>query len=152
MTSGWAVFSAEEDDAQVEGPSRLIVSSCSMVCTADAEDDVGSVADAQFGQRRAVIVEEASALIAKAQPLLVFWHSKPLLQAQGRIEEITADTITLSHGPVPAIGWPAMTMTFKLDPPSLAGGLKAGDQAAFGFEQRPDGPAVRSLRRMEASR
>ena len=78
--------------------------------------------------------------------------AKPLLQAQGRIEEITADTITLSHGPVPAIGWPAMTMTFKLDPPSLAGGLKAGDQAAFGFEQRPDGPAVRSLRRMEASR
>ena len=75
-----------------------------------------------------------------------------LLQAQGRIEEITADTITLSHGPVPAIGWPAMTMTFKLDPPSLAQGLKAGDQAAFGFEQRGDGPTVRSVRRMEASR
>ena len=78
--------------------------------------------------------------------------AKALLQAEGRIEEITADTITLSHGPVPAIGWPAMTMTFKLDPPSLARGLKAGDQAAFGFEQRPDGPAVRSLRRVEASR
>jgi len=75
-----------------------------------------------------------------------------LLQAQGRIEEITADTITLSHGPVPAINWPAMTMTFKLDPPSLARGLKAGDKAAFGFEQRGDGPTVRSLRRMEASR
>ena len=78
--------------------------------------------------------------------------AKPLLQAKGRVEEITADTITLSHGPVPAIGWPAMTMTFKLDPPSLARGLKAGDQAAFGFEQRPDGPAVRSLHRVEASR
>jgi len=78
--------------------------------------------------------------------------AKALLQAEGRIEEITADTITLSHGPVPAIGWPAMTMTFKLDPPTLARGLKTGDQAAFGFEQRPDGPVVRSLHRAEASR
>ena len=78
--------------------------------------------------------------------------ARALLEAQGRIEEVTADTITLSHGPVPAIGWPAMTMTFKLDPPSLARGLKAGDQATFGFEQRPDGPVVRSLHRAGASR
>ncbi|OYW97120.1 MAG: efflux transporter periplasmic adaptor subunit, partial [Caulobacter vibrioides] len=91
---------------------------------------------------------EAAAPVMKPVPK----GARSLLQAQGRVEEITADTITLSHGPVPAIGWPAMTMTFKLDPPSLARGLKAGDQAAFGFEQRPDGSAVRSLRRVEASR
>ncbi len=38
-----------------------------------------------------------------------------------------------------------MTMTFKLDPPGLAAGVKVGDQVAFGFEQRPDGPVVRRI-------
>ena len=30
------------------------------------------------------------------------------------IERITANSVTLSHEPVPALGWPAMTMTFAL--------------------------------------
>ena len=38
-----------------------------------------------------------------------------------------------------------MTMTFKLDPPTLAKGVKVGDRVAFGFEQRPEGPVVRRL-------
>jgi Cu(I)/Ag(I) efflux system membrane fusion protein len=58
---------------------------------------------------------------------------------------LKGDQVTLSHEPVPAIGWPAMTMTFKLDSPGLAAGVKVGDQVAFGFEQRPDGPVVRRI-------
>ena len=73
-----------------------------------------------------------------------------LYETRGRIEALTGDTITFSHEPVPAIGWPAMTMTFKLEPPALAKGLKVGDRAAFGFEQRPDGPVVRKLSPMGA--
>jgi membrane fusion protein, copper/silver efflux system len=68
-----------------------------------------------------------------------------LYESRGRIEALTADSITLSHEPVPAIGWPAMTMTFKLDPPALAKGVKVGDRVAFGFEQKPSGPVVRRL-------
>lgn len=73
-----------------------------------------------------------------------------LYETRGRIEALTGDTITFSHEPVPAIGWPAMTMTFKLEPPALAKGMKVGDRAAFGFEQRPDGPVVRRLSPMGA--
>jgi membrane fusion protein, copper/silver efflux system len=40
-----------------------------------------------------------------------------------------------------------MTMTFKLDPPTLAKGMKVGDRIAFGFEQTPGGPVVRRLTR-----
>ena len=57
------------------------------------------------------------------------------------------DWIAAGHEAVPSIGWPAMTMTFKLDPPTLAQGLKVGDRVAFGFEQKPDGPVVRRLAR-----
>ena len=44
-------------------------------------------------------------------------QARPLYETVGRIEQIGADSITLSHEPVPAIGWPAMTMTFQLGRP-----------------------------------
>ena len=68
-----------------------------------------------------------------------------LYETRGRIEALTADTITLSHEPVPAIGWPAMTMTFKLGSPDQAKVAKVGDQVSFGFEQKPEGPVIRRL-------
>ena len=73
-----------------------------------------------------------------------------LYESRGRIETLAAGSITLSHEPVPAIGWPAMTMTFKLEPASLAEGLKVGDPVTFGFEQRSDGPVVRRLAKAAA--
>ena len=32
-------------------------------------------------------------------------------------------TLTIQHGPIPAVSWPAMTMTFRATPPSLLTGL-----------------------------
>ena len=68
-----------------------------------------------------------------------------LYETRGRIEAIKGDQITFSHDPVPALGWPAMTMTFRAEPPTLAKGLKVGDRVAFAFEQRPEGPVVRRI-------
>ncbi len=78
--------------------------------------------------------------------------AKPaLLEAQGRIEAIDADGVTLSHGAVPAIGWPAMTMTFRTDARLLAG-LKPGDQVDFAFERVAEGAAVRRISKTGAGR
>lgn len=68
-----------------------------------------------------------------------------LLESRGRIEKLSTDAVTLSHEPVPAIGWPAMTMTFRLASPQLGQGLKVGDRVEFGFVQEGAGPVVRSL-------
>ena len=68
-----------------------------------------------------------------------------LYRTRGRVEALTGDQITFSHEAVPALGWPAMTMTFKLGSASLAKGVKVGDRVAFGFEQEPNGPVVRQL-------
>jgi Cu(I)/Ag(I) efflux system membrane fusion protein len=65
----------------------------------------------------------------------------------GRIDMIEAARITLSHQPVPAIKWPAMTMTFNLGEPSLARGFKVGDRVRFTFDQPPAGPTIRSITR-----
>jgi Cu(I)/Ag(I) efflux system protein CusF len=42
-----------------------------------------------------------------------------------------ANTVTIKHGAIPAVGWPAMTMTFKATPPSLLHGLQVGQKVGF---------------------
>ena len=41
-----------------------------------------------------------------------------------------AGKITLDHGPIPAVGWPAMTMAFKAKP-ELLDSVAVGDKVAF---------------------
>jgi Cu(I)/Ag(I) efflux system protein CusF len=41
-----------------------------------------------------------------------------------------AGTVTLDHQPIPAISWPAMTMTFKASP-AIVASVKPGDKVAF---------------------
>ena len=50
----------------------------------------------------------------------------------GKITQLDAagGKITIAHGPIPAVGWPAMTMGFKVDP-KLLEGLIVGDQVDF---------------------
>lgn len=111
------------------------------------------VASGQF-----LIDSEASLSGIAARPITpTAAPSRPQASAQGaystsgRIEGISANTITLNHAPVPAIKWPAMTMTFKLANPALAHGIKAGDRVIFSFDQTGEGPIVRTLAR-EAAR
>ena len=56
-------------------------------------------------------------------------------QAQGvgivKAIDTVKGTITLQHQAIAAIGWPAMTMTFKADPPALLQKVKVGEQVKF---------------------
>ncbi|MCI3132800.1 efflux RND transporter periplasmic adaptor subunit [Phenylobacterium aquaticum] len=105
------------------------------------------VASGQF-----LIDSEASLSGLDARPLAATPAASPqasapaaLNETRGRIEALSGDQITLSHEAVPAIGWPAMTMTFTLDPSGLGRGLKVGDRVGFGFEQRPSGAFIRRI-------
>lgn len=81
---------------------------------------------------------------AAMAPMTAIAAKPALAEATGRVEQVTKDSITLSHGPVPTIGWPAMTMAFRADP-MLLRGLKTGDQVSFAFDQPPAGPTVRRI-------
>lgn len=70
-----------------------------------------------------------------------------LYETVGTIEAIEPKAITLSHQPVPAIGWPAMTMTFQIADPALVRSFKRGDKVRFAFDQPPAGPTVRRIAR-----
>lgn len=54
--------------------------------------------------------------------------------AEGTIKAIDTrkHTVTISHGAVPAVQWPPMTMAFSVTEEQMTG-LKAGDRVSFSF-------------------
>lgn len=56
-------------------------------------------------------------------------------------------TITLTHEPIEALGWPAMTMTFKADPPSLLQTVQAGQTVSFDVTVTDNTPVITGLRK-----
>ncbi len=57
-----------------------------------------------------------------------------------------AGTVTIQHGPIPGVGWPAMTMTFKATPASLLEGLKVGERVGFDAKVRGMSADVTAVR------
>lgn len=55
----------------------------------------------------------------------------------GTVKQIDAakGIVTLAHGPIASLNWPAMTMSFKLKDAALANGIKAGDIVDFELVQ-----------------
>jgi Cu(I)/Ag(I) efflux system membrane fusion protein len=82
---------------------------------------------------------------AKPQPKQPSASTGQVYETVGSVEAIDPRSITLSHQPVPAIGWPAMTMTFRVADPGLLGGYKKGDRVRFGFDQPSEGPTLRRI-------
>jgi Cu/Ag efflux protein CusF len=64
-----------------------------------------------------------------------------LVWAEGKIVAIEADrrVVTLDHAPVPALGWPAMVMDFRVAADVPLEDLGVDDEIAFGFVQTPEG-------------
>jgi Cu(I)/Ag(I) efflux system membrane fusion protein len=65
----------------------------------------------------------------------------------GRVTNISGNSITLDHSPVPELSWPAMVMPFALAEPSLAHGLAPGDNIEITFTQHGDGPKIESIKK-----
>ncbi len=95
----------------------------------DAEARLKSVLGAMSAARPASASASASASAAAAPTVY---------RAEGTVERVEPEGLTISHGPVPELQWPAMTMGFgKADPQALAN-LKPGDRIRFDF--RKGGP------------
>ena len=66
--------------------------------------------------------------------------AKPVMhQGEGRVDAIDKDAITLTHGPIPSMGWGAMTMAFKPRPDGLPRNVAVGDKVQFEFVVPKDG-------------
>jgi Cu(I)/Ag(I) efflux system membrane fusion protein len=56
--------------------------------------------------------------------------------ATGRITALSGAQITIAHGPIASLRWPAMTMQFELAHLEQARGLRAGEQVSFRFRRQ----------------
>ena len=58
-----------------------------------------------------------------------------------------AGTVELDHGPMPSLGWPAMSMEFGVADKALLQGVKPGDRVQFDITARAEGEYV--IQRLE---
>lgn len=73
----------------------------------------------------------------------------PVHQGTAKVESVTKEALTLSHGPIPTLKWDAMTMEFQLPPArdKIAADLKEGEQVSFEFVMGNDGPKLTRVTR-----
>lgn len=71
-----------------------------------------------------------------------------MARAEGTVTAVddAAGTITIDHGPVPAVDWPAMTMAFDADE-ELRRQVTVGDEIAFDFGMSDSGNRITSIDR-----
>ncbi|OTP76616.1 efflux RND transporter periplasmic adaptor subunit [Caballeronia sordidicola] len=73
-------------------------------------------------------------------------------ETTGKVEAVTGHDITLSHQPVAALGWGAMTMSFGKPSPIAFADVKPGETVHFAFRQSDDGYQLTKVDRMEAGK
>lgn len=72
---------------------------------------------------------------------------------QGKVEDVDSEGVTISHGPVPALKWPSMTMGFGKAKPTDFPELKPGDDIQFEFKKGgPMGWELLSVQRAGAKK
>lgn len=103
---------------------------------------------AQAGERVVVsanfLIDSESQLRAALSNMAEAAAPLPIHEAEGRFEAFDAElgSVTLTHGEIPALKWPEMTMDFGLASPDLVRGLAPGAPIRFRFEERGPGDYV----------
>ena len=76
--------------------------------------------------------------------------TKPIT-GTGVLREIRADEnkVNMQHDPIPALGWPDMTMDFKVKPGVSFEGLASGAAVEFELEEGDDGYVITAIRQRQ---
>lgn len=110
-----------------EGEQVVVAANFLIDAESNLQAAIGGLGHAAHGAQPAAASPKAAAVVGH--------------RAEGRVEAVDAQaaTVTLAHGPVPTLKWPAMSMTFKLAHSGLLAGLKPGAKVSFEFVERAPG-------------
>ena len=107
------------------------------------------VASGQFlvdseARLRSVLGNMAAPLPASAPASVV---AAGTYSAQGKVDSVDADSMTISHGAIAELKWPPMTMTFNKPSPTAFSDVKQGDMVHFEFQKRGSDYVLSSVHR-----
>lgn len=70
--------------------------------------------------------------------------------ASGVVQQVKAEEgkIKISHDAIPALGWPAMTMFFRVKDKAVIEGIAAGDKVRFVLEKDAKGLAITRMEKV----
>ena len=96
-----------------------------------------AVAAVSACNRQAPVIQNFANQAGNEQPSQIYSGS-------GTVKSITGDQMTIAHGPIPSIGWPAMTMAYTASP-DIAKSVKVGAQVDFSFKKSGGGYVLTSV-------
>jgi Cu(I)/Ag(I) efflux system protein CusF len=111
--------------------ATLLLAACSQ--TPGSED--AAAKDASTASDMAMPAAEHAAMAAPPKAAAdAMTQTAKTASASGIVESVDAGAgkITLAHGPIDALGWPAMTMGFKATPEQIAS-VQPGQSVRFEF-------------------
>ena len=111
--------------------ATLLLAACSQ--TPGSED--AAAKDASTASDMAMPAAEHAAMAAPPKAAAdAMTQTAKTASASGTVESVDAGAgkITLAHGPIDALGWPAMTMGFKATPEQIAS-VQPGQSVRFEF-------------------
>jgi Cu(I)/Ag(I) efflux system protein CusF len=99
----------------------------------------------------ASVLAVGPALAQSMANMLSMNHAAPATKTGQGVGVITAidpraNTLTIKHGTISVVGWPAMTMTFKATPPALLRGARVGQTVGFDVRTKGMDAEVTALR------
>lgn len=99
----------------------------------------GSAPTASMEQMAATTPAKTAEMKGPAQSPVTTYHGV------GKVEQVTGEALTLSHGPIPALQWPGMTMDFKKPRPDSFKEINAGQEVQFSFKKGEDGYVLENV-------
>ena len=109
---------------------------------------LGSLAAAGPAAPQASAPVASTATTAASPAATAAAQSAASYMAQGKVESVEPDSLTISHGAIAELKWPAMTMGFNKPSPKAFPDVKPGDSVHFEFRKKGDDYELVSVHRL----
>jgi Cu(I)/Ag(I) efflux system periplasmic protein CusF len=103
----------------------------------DAGDEIAHTADMPMA-------EDEMAMGGEDMPMMQSDEGEQTGSGEGTVTAVDAKTITIDHGPIPEVSWPAMTMSFTADEAARQA-VTEGDEVTFEFRKTEGGGEITSI-------
>lgn len=90
------------------------------------------------------MADDQMAMDGENMPMMQTGEGEQMASGEGIVTAVDASTITIDHGPIPKVSWPAMTMSFTADEAARQA-VAEGDAVTFEFRKTDGGSEITTI-------